>query len=74
MSEVQTWTEAGFGAMSWRDVHVHGLAIRGFEADSGELILDIDDILEWPCKGDGANIRVAQAALRFHDVADLRMG
>jgi len=74
MSEVQTWTEADFGAMSRRDVHVHGLAIRGSEADSGELILDIDDILEWLCKGDGANFRVAQAALRFHDVADLRMG
>jgi hypothetical protein len=71
MDAFRTWTDANFDGMCWRDVH--GLAIRESDAPSGELILDIDDILEWACKGNDENFRVAQVSLRFHDVNDLRI-
>lgn len=74
IDDFKVWTEADFDAMSWHDCRVHSLAVRESDGFSGELILDIDYILEWPRQGEGANFRVAQAFLRFHDVTDLRVG
>ncbi len=40
----------------------------------GDLVLDIDHIVEWVCATDGGvRFLVAPATLAFHDVADLRL-
>lgn len=75
MTEVKTtWNEADFQAMSWHDNHVHGLRIAEGSDGAGELVLDIDHILEWlqPTESTFA-FRVAPATLTFHEVMDLRV-
>jgi len=69
---VQSWNESHFDELSWHDNHVHGFWIRAGQHGAGELILDLDFIVEWLRPGDGAlRFRVAPATLTFHDVYDL---
>lgn len=68
------WSTKDFEAMSWHDMHVHGLRIVENPGDNGtaELVLDIDYILEWVKSGSSFSFIVAQASLRFHEVFGLR--
>jgi len=69
------WTERDFEQLSWHDNHVHGIRIVGGEDGHGELVLDIDHIVEWQCPPDGSfGFRVAPATLTFHEVMDLCIG
>jgi len=67
------WSTEDFDSMSWHDVHVHALRIEEREHGSGELILDIDYILEWRAQGAAFVFRVAPATLRFHGISELRV-
>lgn len=69
-----TWTNADFERLSWHDNHVHGLRIVEGEHGSGELVLDIDHIVEWlpPVEG-SCRFLLAPATLTFHEVYDLRI-
>ena len=67
------WTDADFPEMSWHDVHVHGLRLIEGEHGTGELILDIDYILEWLKKDKTFAFRIAPAVLQFHQISGLRM-
>lgn len=64
-----------FEDYSWHDNAVHGIRIlEGPDGCGGELILDIDFIVEWlpPQAGETAfEFRIAPAHLTFHDVTDL---
>ncbi len=68
-------TTADFPILGWHDCPVHALWI--VEGDdntgTGELILDLDYILEWINRGDVFHFRIAPAVLRFHEVSDLRI-
>jgi hypothetical protein len=65
----RVWTEDQFEQMSWHDNHVHGLRIVENEDGSGELILDIDHIVEWIEGSDNAfRFRILPATLTFHRV------
>ena len=60
--------------MSWHDNYVHGLRLVEGEHGSGELLLDLDYILEWlPAPGDPTayHFRIAPVQLRFLGVTDL---
>lgn len=59
--------------MSWHDNHVHGLKIVEGVHGSGELVLDIDYILEWLPNGSGYKFRIVPALLTFREVFALRM-
>ena len=68
------WTQDDFDSMSWHDNHVHGLTIHSGEHGTGELILDLDYILEWlPAVEGRYRFVLAPADLCFHDVTDLRI-
>ncbi len=68
------WTDAEFERMSWHDNHVHALHIVEGEHGAGELLLDLDYILEWVCVPDArARFRILPATLRFLDVSGLRI-
>lgn len=60
---------------SWHDNAIHGLRIaEGTDGCSGELILDIDYIIEWlpPQSEENAfGFRIAPANLTFREVTDL---
>lgn len=64
-----------FEDFSWHDNAIHGFRIvEGPDGCGGELILDIDFIVEWlPPKGENNafGFRIAPAHLTFHDVSDL---
>ena len=66
------WTHADFDGMSWHDCRIHGIALP---AESHELALDIDFIVEWLCPVPGAAVefRVAPATLVFTAVTDLAL-
>ncbi len=68
-----SWTEKEFDQLSWHDNHVHGISLREGEGElgSGELILDLDFILEWKQYKSGFKFRIAPAWLTFHDVTSL---
>lgn len=53
----QLWTDQQFEEMSWHDNHVHALRIVAGAYGSGELILDLDYILDWICGTDGSKFR-----------------
>jgi hypothetical protein len=59
--------------MHWHDNAIHAFRIReGEDGCSGELILDIDFILEWLAPVEHSfNFRIAPADLTFHEVTDL---
>jgi hypothetical protein len=67
------WTEADYDSLTWHDNHVHGIAIREGPHGTGELILDIDFILEWVLSPDNTSyqFQIAPATLTFHGVSDL---
>ena len=70
----QVWTDEQFDQLSWHDNHVHGLRIVENEDGSGELILDIDHIVEWIQGSDKAfRFRILPATLTFHRVMFLRV-
>ena len=37
----------GYESGAWHDNHIHGFTIREGEDGAGQLVLDIDHILEW---------------------------
>jgi hypothetical protein len=63
------WTADDFDQMSWHDNHVHGVRFLSGQDGAGELVFDIDYILEW-LKDDQSKFkfRVQAATLVFHDV------
>ncbi len=71
---MQRWTDAQFEMLSWHDNHVHGFRIVEGEHGSGQLILDIDHILEWLADPGGEyKFRIARAELCFLEVSSLKM-
>jgi hypothetical protein len=69
---VQSWNESNFDELSWHDNRVHGISICGGQYNEGELVLDIDFIVEWLCGVDRTcRFRLAPAVLTFHGVFDL---
>ena len=70
----EVWTDADFENMSWHDNHVHGVRFVEGDNGEGELVLDIDHILEWLKSEDGEFLfRVQPAVLVFHGVMFPRM-
>lgn len=67
------WSDAQFGEMSWHDSCVHGLHIVEGIHGAGELILDLDYILEWITTGGCFQFRILPVTLRFREVTDLRI-
>lgn len=67
------WTHRQFADMSWHDNYVHAIRIVEGEFGSGELVLDLDYILEWLPDGDGCRFRILPADLRFLEVTHLRI-
>ena len=67
------WSTEDFESMCWHDVHVHALRVVEGEQGVGELLLDIDYILEWHNSAPQFTFLVAPATLRFRDVGDLRV-
>ena len=68
------WTAQQFEQMSWHDNHVHALRIVEGEHGSGELILDLDYILEWLKTEAGAfRFRIVLVTLTFRGVFGLRL-
>jgi hypothetical protein len=69
-----TWTEKDFEQLGWHDNYIHGFTIREGEHGAGELILDIDYILEWKCPtGQVCEFSIAPATLNFTSVTDLQI-
>jgi hypothetical protein len=69
----QIWTDRQFHEMSWHDNHVHAIRIVEGEHGSGELVLDLDYIVEWICDGPRCTFRIVPALLAFREVIDLRI-
>lgn len=68
------WSDAQFNAMCWHDNHVHGLRIVAGEHGCGQLLLDIDYILDWGTGDDGRYLfSIVPAELRFDGVCGLRI-
>jgi hypothetical protein len=68
------WTHHQFDEMSWHDNHVHGLRIVEGTHGAGQLILDLDYILEWvKDPGDKCRFRILPVTLKFLDVTSLRV-
>ena len=71
---MRTWTEKDFDQLGWHDNYIHSLSIREGEYGSGDLILDIDFILEWYCPpGQICEFLISPATLTFHSVTDLQL-
>lgn len=76
MSGCQTseWTEADFDNLSWHDNAVHSIRVVEGEYGAGQLLLDIDYILEWLRDDSGGiSFRIAPATLQFRDVTNLKI-
>ena len=67
------WTEVHYQQMSWHDNHVHALRIIEGEHGSGDLVLDLDYILEWLKADEGFQFRMVPVTLRFRCVTNLRI-
>jgi hypothetical protein len=69
------WTDQEFADLSWHDNHIHGFRILEGEDGTGELLLDIDFILQWLCDAESkeCTFRIAPATLAFRQVSDLRI-
>jgi hypothetical protein len=59
--------------MSWHDNFVHAMRIVEVADGAGELILDMDHIVEWIKDGAGFKFRIVPVTLTFHDVMFLKM-
>jgi len=68
------WTGEHFDQMSWHDNHVHALRILEGVHGSGQLILDLDYILEWQ-KGTIGEFQflILPVTLKFNGVFGLRL-
>mgnify|MGYP006908414368 CR=1 FL=1 len=75
MTEPQhRWTDDQFEQMSWHDNHVHGLQIVEGEFGAGQLIIDLDYIVEWvKDNSGGCRFRLLPVALTFQEVTFLRI-
>jgi hypothetical protein len=69
----QRWTHEQFEQMSWHDNHVHGLRVLEGNYGAGELLLDLDYILEWLKGPEGMQFRLVPVTLRFTEVTNLRI-
>ncbi len=67
------WTDQDFEKMSWHDNHVHGLRIVEGEYGAGELMLDLDHIIEWCNCEDGCKFRILPVTLTFRGVTSLQL-
>lgn len=67
------WTDADFPNLSWHDNSVHAFRIIEGKDGAGDLVLDIDHIVDWIESEKRYEFRVAPAELRFHGVTDLRV-
>ena len=67
------WSTDDFPRLSWHDNHIHGFTVCGGEYGEGELVLDIDFILDWLCDPVSweCEFRIAPATLTFHHVSAL---
>jgi hypothetical protein len=72
---MKAWTEKEFDQMGWHDNHVHAFLIREGQNGSGDLVLDIDYILEWNCPTDQKHYQflVAPATLTFESMSELKL-
>jgi hypothetical protein len=73
MTEEYVWTDQQFEEMSWHDNHVHALRVLEGAYGAGELVLDLDYILEWLTVEDGFQFRVIPVSLAFKEVTNLRV-
>ena len=67
------WTDKDYDAMSWHDNAIHGMRFIEGQDGCGELVLDIDYILEWIKVENYFTFRCQPATLIFRGVSDLRM-
>ncbi len=67
------FTTEDFDKIQWHDNAIHGFRIlEGEDGFGGELILDIDFIVEWLGPFNNSfSFRIAPADLTFHDMSDL---
>ena len=70
---LEYWTQEQFAEMSWHDNYVHALRIVQGNHGAGELVLDLDYILEWIKGADGMRFRILPVNLRFIEVTALRL-
>lgn len=69
----QVWTDEQFDEMSWHDNCVHALRIVEGIHGAGELILDLDYILEWIEAEESFRFRILPVTLKFRGVTNLRI-
>jgi hypothetical protein len=69
------WKTEDFEALSWHDVHIHGVRFAAFNEVEGaaDLVLDIDYILKREQVEQGFRFTVCQAELRFYDAFGLKL-
>jgi len=71
---MQTWTEEHFDNLSWHDNHCYGLRVVAGEHGTGQLILDLDHILEWrKASAEKFQFLIAPAVLTFNGVSELKV-
>ena len=69
----RVWTDQQFDDMSWHDNHVHALRFVEGEDGAGDLVLDLDHIVEWIDGESGRfRFRILPVTLTFHGVMFLR--
>ena len=70
----QVLTEADFESTSWHDNHIHAFRFVEGKDGTGDLVLDLDHIVEWvKGEGDRFKFKVVPATLTFHEVMFLRI-
>lgn len=70
---VGPWSDIQFAEMSWHDNHVHAMRIVESAHGAGELLLDVDYILEWLKGPQGVQFKLVPVTLRFRGVTGLRV-
>jgi hypothetical protein len=75
MTTLGPWGNEDFDAMSWHDVHVHGLRFLSFNGEYGaaDVALDIDYILRWEESGENFLFTLCPAELIFHNAFGLKL-
>jgi hypothetical protein len=62
-------TDADFDSISWHDNHIHAFRFVEGKDGTGDLVLDVDHIVEWlDGGGSGFQFKVVPATLTFHEV------
>lgn len=67
------WTEMQYEQMSWHDNHVHALRIVQGQYGEGELVFDLDYIVEGLKLEEGFRFNLVPVHLRFYSVSRLRL-